>query len=39
MWVLFAGQYEIGDEALEDATRYVASGFPDAHVAFVNEQR
>jgi hypothetical protein len=39
MWVLFAGRYEESAEAADDAARYTAAGFPDAHVAFVDEER
>ena len=39
MWVLFVGRYDTQDEAIEDATRYVAAGFPDARAAFVSDRR
>jgi hypothetical protein len=39
MWVLFAGRYDTRAEAAEDATRYVAAGFPDAQAAFVSDRR
>ena len=35
MWVLFVGRFDTRVEAAEEATRYVAAGFPDAGVAFV----
>jgi hypothetical protein len=38
MWVLFTGRFETRVEAEEEATRYVAAGFPDAEAVFVSEQ-
>ena len=39
VWLLFAGEYETRDEAVEEATRYAAAGFPDAEAVFVSDQR
>ena len=38
VWVIFAGRFETRAEAVEEAARYVAAGFPDAEAAFVSEQ-
>lgn len=37
-WVIFAGEFDTESEAEEEATRYVAAGFPDAEAVFVSEQ-
>jgi sporulation related protein len=37
MWVLFAGRFDTRAEAEAEATRYVASGFPDAKAVFVSD--
>jgi hypothetical protein len=39
VWVLFAGRFETRAEAVEEAARYVAAGFPDAEAAFVSDRR
>ncbi|HYH57961.1 MAG TPA: zinc ribbon domain-containing protein [Thermoleophilaceae bacterium] len=36
VWVLFTGSYDTQAEAADEATRYAASGFPDARAAFVS---
>ena len=38
-WVLFAGRFDTRAEAAEEATRYVAAGFPEAEAAFVSDRR
>ena len=38
MWVLFAGRFDTRAEAVEEAARYVAAGFPDAEAAFVSAE-
>ena len=38
-WLLFAGRFDTRAEAEEEATRYVAAGFPDAEAVFVSDQR
>jgi hypothetical protein len=38
MWVLFAGRFETRAEAVEEAARYVAAGFPNAEAVFVSER-
>jgi hypothetical protein len=38
MWVIFAGRFQTRVEAADEATRYVAAGFPDAEAVFVSEQ-
>ena len=38
MWILFAGRFETRAEAAEEATRYVAAGFPDAEAAYVGNR-
>ena len=37
-WLVFAGRFETQSEAEEEATRYVAAGFPDAEAVFVSDQ-
>jgi hypothetical protein len=37
-WLIFAGQFETRVEAEDEATRFVAAGFPDAEAVFVSEQ-
>ena len=37
-WVLFTGRFDTRVEAAEEATRYVAAGFPDAEAAFVSDR-
>ena len=39
VWVIFVGRFETRAEAVEEAARYVAAGFPDAEAAFVSERR
>jgi hypothetical protein len=39
MWVLFAGRFDTRAEAEDEATRYVAAGFPDAKAVFVGDER
>lgn len=38
MWLIFAGRFQTRVEAVDEATRYVAAGFPDAEAVFVSEQ-
>jgi hypothetical protein len=38
LWVIFAGRFETRAEAVEEAARYVAAGFPEAEAAFVSER-
>ena len=38
VWVIFVGRFETRAEAVEEAARYVAAGFPEAEAAFVSEQ-
>jgi len=37
-WLVFAGRFDTRSEAEEEATRYVAAGFPDAEAVFVSDQ-
>jgi hypothetical protein len=37
-WVLFAGRYASRREAADEAGRYAAAGFPDAHPEFVSAE-
>jgi hypothetical protein len=37
-WLVFAGRFETRSEAEEEATRYVAAGYPDAEAVFVSDQ-
>lgn len=37
-WLIFAGRFDTESEAQEEATRYVAEGFPDAEAVFVSDQ-
>jgi hypothetical protein len=37
-WLVFVGSFETESEAQEEATRYVAAGFPDAESVFVSDQ-
>ncbi len=37
-WLIFAGQFDTESEAQEEATRYVAEGYPDAESVFVSDQ-
>ena len=37
-WLVFAGRFETRSEAEEEATRYVAAGFPEAAAVFVSDQ-
>jgi len=37
-WLIFAGRFQTRVDAEEEATRYVAAGFPDAEAVFVGQQ-
>jgi hypothetical protein len=37
-WLVFAGRFDTRSEAEEEATRYVAAGYPDAEAVFVSDQ-
>ncbi len=37
-WLVFAGRFDTRNEAEEEATRYVAAGYPDAEAVFVSDQ-
>ena len=37
-WLVFVGRFDTRSEAEEEATRYVAAGYPDAAAVFVSDQ-
>jgi len=37
-WLVFAGRFDTRSEAEEEATRYIAAGYPDAEAVFVSDQ-
>lgn len=38
-WVLFTGRFDTRGQAAKEATRYAATGYPNARAEFVSEQR
>ena len=38
-WVVFTGRFETRGQAVKEAARYAATGFPNARAEFVSEQR